>query len=224
MEILHVSFECYPVAKVGGLADVVGALSKYQQQLGNYVKVVMPMHRTDFLYNNEWEVVHKSSFKMGIKFFDFTIIKETGNRLGFDLYCVDINGLLDREKVYNYPDDTDRFLAFQISVLEWLSKWNHHPDVVHVHDHHSALIPFMMQQCFAYKHLSSIKTVLSIHNAEYQGWMNWQRGGELPAWDTWNWGLLDWSNTINSLAAGIKCSRQVNTVSPGYMKELMEED
>ncbi len=224
MEILHVSFECYPVAKVGGLADVVGALSKYQQQLGHNVKVVMPMHRTEFLYDNEWEVVHKASFKMGTRLFDFTVIREIDNHLGFDLYCIDINGLLDREKVYNYPDDTDRFLAFQISVMEWLSKWNHRPDVVHVHDHHSALIPFMMQQCFAYKHLASTKTVLSIHNAEYQGWMNWQRGGELPAWDTWNWGLLDWSNTINSLAAGIKCANQVNTVSPGYMKELMEEE
>ncbi len=224
MEILHVSFECYPVAKVGGLADVVGALSKYQQQSGNYVKVVMPMHRTQFLYDNDWEVVHKASFKMGQRLLEFTVIKEVGNRLGFDLYCVDINGLLDREKVYNYPDDTDRFLAFQVSVLEWVSKWNHLPDVVHVHDHHSALIPFMMQQCFAYAHLAGIKTVFTIHNAEYQGWMNWQRGGELPAWNTWNWGLLDWSNTINSLAAGIKCAGQVNTVSPGYMQEIMEQD
>lgn len=224
MEILHVSFECYPVAKVGGLADVVGALSKYQQHLGNFVKVVMPMHRTAFLYDNEWEVVHKGSFKTGKRILDFTIIKEVGNRLGFDLYCIDINGLLDREKVYNYDDDTDRFLAFQIAVLEWLIKWNHRPDVIHVHDHHTALIPFMMQQCFAYKELAAVKTILSIHNAEYQGWMNWQRGGELPAWDTWNWGLLDWNNMINPLAAGIKCAGQVNTVSPGYMKELMEEE
>ena len=224
MEILHVSFECYPVAKVGGLADVVGALSKYQQQAGNYVKVVMPMHRTTFLYENDWEVVHKGTFKLGIRLVDFTVIKEVGNKLGFDLYCVDVNGLLDREKVYNYPDDTDRFLTFQVAVVEWLGSWQHRPDVVHVHDHHTALIPFMMQQCFAYRHLAAVKTVLTIHNAEYQGWMNWQKGGELPAWDTWNWGLLDWDNVINSLAAGIKCAYQVNTVSPGYMTELMEQD
>ncbi len=86
--------------------------------------------------------------------FDFTIIKEKTNKLDFDLYCVDINGLLDREKIYGYDDDTERFTAFQIAVLEWLSKWEHQPDIVHVHDHHAALIPFMMQHCFAYRHLA----------------------------------------------------------------------
>ena len=48
MEIIHVSAECYPVAKAGGLADVVGALPKYQQRAGHFAKVVMPMHRTKF--------------------------------------------------------------------------------------------------------------------------------------------------------------------------------
>ncbi len=222
MEILHVSAECYPVAKAGGLADVVGSLPKYQQELGHIAKVVMPMHRMSFLYKNEWEVVHKGWFRMGESSFDFTIIKEKQNKLGFDLYCVDIHGLLDREKIYGYDDDTERFLAFQVSVLEWLSKWNHQPDVVHVHDHHTALIPFMMKHCFAYRHLSQIPTILTIHNAQYQGWMGWDKATYLPAWDTWKWGLLEWDHTVNSLACGIKCADKVNTVSPGYMAELMQ--
>lgn len=221
MEILHVSAECYPMAKAGGLADVVGALPKYQQQLGHIAKVVMPMHRTKFLYNNEWETVHKGNFSMGQMNFDFTIIKEVSNKLGFDLYCVDIYGLLDRERIYSYDDDTERFMAFQISVTEWLSSWQHHPDVINVHDHHSALIPFMLQQCFAYRHLSRIPTVLTIHNGQYQGWMSWDKSPYIPAWDTWKWGLLDWDNTINPLACGVKCADKVNTVSPGYMSELM---
>lgn len=221
MEILHVSAECYPMAKAGGLADVVGALPKYQQQLGHYAKVVMPMHRTKFLYNNEWEVVHKGYFSMATYNFDFTIIKEKTNKLGFDLYCVDIQGMLDREKIYGYDDDTERFVAFQIAVTEWLSKWEHHPDVVHVHDHHAALIPFMMQQCFAYRHLARIPTTLTIHNGQYQGWMAWEKANYIPAWDTWKWGLLDWNNIINPLACGVKCADKVSTVSPGYMKELM---
>ncbi|MEO6669164.1 MAG: glycogen/starch synthase [Ferruginibacter sp.] len=221
MEILHVSAECYPMAKAGGLADVVGSLPKYQQQLGHVVKVVMPMHRTKFLYNNDWDVVHKGNFTMGEAYFDFTIIKERSNKLGFDLYCVDIYGLLDREKIYGYEDDTERFVAFQIAVTEWLSKWEHHPQVVHVHDHHAALIPFMMQQCFAYRHLSRIPTTLTIHNAQYQGWMAWDKINYIPAWDTWRWGLLDWDNMINPLACGVKCTDKVSTVSPGYMNELM---
>ncbi|MBK7883726.1 MAG: glycogen synthase [Chitinophagaceae bacterium] len=221
MEIIHVSAECYPMAKAGGLADVVGALPKYQNQLGHIAKVVMPMHRTKFLYDNDWEVVHKSSFVMGPNSFEYTIIKEQTNKLGFDLYCVDINGLLDREKIYSYSDDTERFCAFQIAVVDWLSKWQHRPDIVHVHDHHSALIPFMMQHCIAYNHLAAIPTVLTIHNAQYQGWMGWDKQNYIPAWDIRSWGNLDWNDTINPLACGIKCAARVTTVSPSYMEELV---
>lgn len=223
MEIIHVSAECYPMAKAGGLADVVGALPKYQNKLGHIAKVVMPMHRTKFLYNNEWETVHKGSFPMGNFYYDFTVIKEKTNKLGFDLYCIDIYGLLDREKIYSYNDDVERFTAFQIAVLEWMNSWEHKPGIVHVHDHHAALIPFMMRNCFGYGKLSGIRTVLTIHNAQYQGWMGWDKATYLPAWDTWKWGLLDWNNTVNPLACGIKCADRVNTVSPGYMQELMAE-
>ena len=221
MEIIHVSAECYPVAKAGGLADVVGALPKYQQRAGHFAKVVMPMHRTKFLYEHEWVVDHKGHFSMGQHEFDYTIIREKESTLGFDLYCVDIYGLLDREKIYSYDDDTERFTAFQIAVVDWLSHWEHQPDVIHVHDHHSALIPFMMQNCFAYRHLAAIPTVLTIHNGQYQGWMSWDKSNYLPGWDSWQWGKLDWNKMINPLACGVKCAQRVTTVSPSYMEELM---
>jgi starch synthase len=221
MEIIHVSAECYPVAKVGGLGDVVGALPRYQNQLGHIAKVVMPMYRTKFLFANEFEVVHKGAFGMANYWLEYTIIKEKTNALGFDLYLVDINGLLDREKIYGYQDDTERFTAFDIAIVDWISKWQHHPDIVHVHDHQAALIPFMMQHCNAYRHLlSSVKTILTIHNAQYQGWMSWNKSNYIPEWDKWRWGLLDWNKEINPLASGIKCAAKVNTVSPGYLEEL----
>ncbi len=220
MEIIHVSAECYPYAKAGGLADVVGTLPKYQQQQGHIAKVVIPMHRTKFLYDNEWTVEHKGGFMMGNSHFDYTIIKEKTNKLGFDLYCVDIYGLLDRENIYSYDDDTERFTAFQIAVVDWLANWEHNPDIVHVHDHHAALIPFMMRYCSAYSHLATIPAVLTIHNGQYQGWMSWDKSNYLPAWDTWQWGKLDWDNVINPLACAVKCADRVTTVSPSYMEEL----
>src|ERR1700741_2312164 len=169
MEIIHVSAECYPVAKVGGLGDVVGALPKYQNKAGHFAKVVMPMYRTKFLYENEWTVDFKGSANLGNWFFEYTIIKESTNKLGFDLFLVDIHGLLDREKIYGYDDDTERFTAFQIAVVDWISNWKHFPDIIHVHDHQAGLIPFMIKHCHAYKHLNNIPTVLTIHNGEYQG-------------------------------------------------------
>ncbi|RYF85635.1 MAG: glycogen synthase, partial [Chitinophagaceae bacterium] len=220
MEILHVSAECYPVAKAGGLGDVVGALPKYLNQMGHIAKVVMPMYRTKFLYANEWEVVHKGGANLGNWWFEFTVIKEKTNKLGFDLYLLDINGLLDREKVYGYDDDTERFTAFQISVLDWVSAWQDKPDVIHCHDHHTALIPFMIKHSYRYRAIQNLPSVLTIHNAEYQGWMGWDRTNYIPEFDMWKWGMLDWKNTINPLASGIKCADKVTTVSPSYLEEL----
>ncbi|HEY4937287.1 MAG TPA: glycogen/starch synthase [Puia sp.] len=220
MEILHVSAECYPVAKAGGLGDVVGALPKYQTSAGHIAKVVMPMYRTKFLFNNEFDVVHKGYTNLGNWWFIYTVIKERKNILGFDLYLIDINGLLDRDKIYGYDDDQERFIAFQIAVVDWLVSWKHHPDVVHVHDHQAALIPFMVKHCYRYQNLREIPTVLTIHNGEYQGWLSWDKSYYIPAWDTWKTGLLEWNKNINALACGVRCAWKVTTVSWTYMEEL----
>jgi starch synthase len=89
MEIIHVSAECYPVAKAGGLGDVVGALPKYQNELGHIAKVVMPMYRTKFLYQNDWELVHEGGQNIGSQWFRYAVIREKTNKLGFDLYLTD---------------------------------------------------------------------------------------------------------------------------------------
>lgn len=220
MEIIHVSAECYPVAKAGGLGDVVGSLPKYQVKAGHTAKVVMPMYRTKFLLENEWELVHEDQQKLGNRIFHYSVIREKTNKLGFDLYLLDINGLLDREKVYGYDDDTERFTAFQIAVCDWIKNWQHQPDIIHVHDHHAGLIPFMMKYCTVFDRLKEIPSVLTIHNAQYQGWMDWEKSYYLPDYDNWKWGLLDWKNMINPLASAVKCAWAVNTVSQGYLEEL----
>lgn len=220
MEIIHVTAECYPVAKAGGLGDVAGALPKYQNALGHTAKVVMPMYRTKFLYDNQWELVHEGGQSLGGQWFHYSIIREKTNKLGFDLYLVDINGLLDREKVYGYDDDIQRFVAFQIAVCDWLVQWQHFPDIIHCHDHHTGLIPFFIKHTYAFSKLAPVPTIFTIHNGEYQGWIGWDKAYLLPPYDSWKSGLLEWNGTINSLASAIKCAWKVNTVSPSYMEEL----
>ena len=220
MVIVHISAECYPMAKAGGLGDVVGALPKYQQKMGDEAMVVMPMYKTNFLQVQEWEVQFKGNTNLGDWFFDYTIIKLKDSKLGFNLYLVDINGLLDRPKIYGYPDDNDRFIGFQIAVVNWLSNWAQQPDIVHCHDHQSGLVPFMMKHCDDYKKLQNVKTVLTIHNAQYHGSMGWDKSVLIPKWDTWKHGLLEWNNSINPLATAVKCADKVTTVSPTYMHEL----
>ncbi|MFM7672715.1 MAG: glycogen synthase [Bacteroidota bacterium] len=224
MEILHISAECYPMAKAGGLGDVVGALPKYQQRAGHIVKVVMPMYRTRYLFRSDWELVHEGRQQLGYYQFNYSVIRERSRELGFDLILVDINGLLDRPNVYGYDDDPQRFLAFQMSVLDWLNQWGHLPDIVHVHDHHTGMIPFLMRYAYAFRdRLQAIRSVFTIHNAQYQGWLDWQHREWLPAHDEWKSGLLEWAGQINPLAAAVKSAWRVTTVSHSYFDELRHQ-
>jgi starch synthase len=65
--------------------------------------------------------------------------------------------------------------------------------------------------------------VFTIHNGQYQGWMNWNQSTLIPAWDNWKTGLLEWAGRINPMASAIKCSDKVTTVSQSYMEELFWE-
>lgn len=220
MEIIHLSAECYPIAKVGGLGDVVGALPKYQNKLGHVAKVVMPAYQTKFMQENEFEVVYDGWGKLGFRTFPVRIFREKTNKLGFDLFLVHIEGLLDRPLVYGYEDDTERFLAYQIAVLDWIAQWEHSPDVIHCHDHHTGLVPFMAAYGEQFRKLNQVPTILTIHNAQYQGQFGWDKLHYIPAFDLWKTGQLDWRGAINPLAAAIKCVWRLTTVSPSYLDEI----
>jgi starch synthase len=220
MEIIHFSAECYPVAKVGGLGDVVGALPKYQNKIGHTAKVVMPAYDNKFLNENEFEGVYEGWVEMGTGNYQVRIIREKSNKLGFDLYLVHIPGLLDRPKVYGYDDDTERFLAFQMAALDWIHQWQHKPDVIHCHDYHTGLIPFMVSNCPRFWRLNSVLTAFTIHNAQYQGQFGWDKLHLLPIFDLRNSGKLEWDKAINPLASAIKCAWKISTVSPSYMEEV----
>lgn len=219
MEILHISAECYPVAKVGGLADVVGALPKYQNKNGCKSKVIMPFYNNKFTQDNNFKTVFKSKLILGYASFNFSILTLKNSAFGFELYCVDIPELLYKDYVYS-QDDTERFLSFQIAVLNWIKEQKTKPDIIHCHDHHTGLIPFMVSHSQTYDSLKSIPTILTIHNAQYQGWFSHDRANLLPSFDFSKVGLLDWDGSVNPLAAAIKCAWKVTTVSPSYMEEL----
>lgn len=222
MNILHISAECYPVAKVGGLADVVGALPNYQKKTGINSKVIMPFYNTPFSEKKSFDEIYKSNLKLGDSYFNFRVLKLKNSTLGFDLICIDIPELLYKKQIYTEAD-TERFLAFQIALLDWVLSSEKKPDLLHVHDHHTGLIPFMTSQCFKYNELKNIPSVLTIHNAQYQGWFSHEKISLLPSFELKNIGLLDWNGNINPLAAAIKCAWRVTTVSPSYMEELQKE-
>lgn len=223
MNILHVSSECYPAAKVGGLGDVAGALPKYLNRIGAAASLVMPHYQNKFYREHSWNLVHSGDFKLGAQVYQYHVRKESTDELGFSLYITEIPGLLEEELPYGYENDMYRHLGFQIAVVDWLSQSAYRPDVVHCHDHPTGLIPFMFYYCYRYAGLREMKTVFTIHNGEYQGSFGLDKTYLIPYFDDWKRGMLEWNDSINPMACAIKCAWKFTTVSPSYMRELHEK-
>ncbi len=227
MKVLFASAECYPIAKVGGLADVVGALPKYLNNQGHEVVVAMPKYDLPWINNQSLESIQSGTIQILNKKYEYGIELLDRSILGFEVMFVDIPELFFRKGVYSddksnyFTDEPERYTSFAKVLLNWVLSQSDRPDIVHCHDHHTSLIPFMMTKCHKYEVLSSIPTVLTIHNEKYRGRFSWQKEYLLPEYSTKNRGLLDWDGMIDPLACGIKCCWQMTTVSPSYMEELL---
>jgi starch synthase len=227
MNVFYVSAECFPVAKVGGLADVVGSLPKYLNKIGAQCHVVIPAYEMPWFEGKLYRIVHQGSFHLGQEHLYFEVRYFLDDILGFPFYTIHIPSKFDRYGVYagkdgNYfGDELERYISFQRAFLIWLRDGKIDVDIVHCHDHHTGLIPFMMKHAYEFQMLSNIPTVFTIHNERYQGSFSWSKQYLLPQFDSWKSGLLEWNNVINPLASAVRCVYKVTTVSPNYMNELM---
>ena len=226
MKVLHISMECYPAAKYGGLGDVVGALPIYCNQAGVSTSVIIPKFSTKWLNQQNYRQVFSQYIRLGNENIWFSIEEVSSANLGFPLYVANIPGKFDRPGVYGdpgggwYGDEVERYLCFQQAVLKWVVDMQWKPEILHCHDHHVGLIPFMVKHCVEFQSLRNMPTVFTIHNGAYHGAFSWNNVNLMPMFDANASGLLDWGDAICPLAAAIKCSWKFTTVSPGYLDEL----
>ncbi|MBK8429555.1 MAG: glycogen/starch synthase [Lewinellaceae bacterium] len=228
MQVLHISAECYPAAKTGGLADVVGSLPKYQTEAGVLSAAVIPKYALKWMHQHEWVTVYGGAIRVDWRTVGFSIQQEKNNTLGFPLFVVDIPGLFDRPGIYNdpsghpYGDEVERYIVFQQAVLQWVLSFADHerPRVLHCHDHHTGLIPFMVKYCPQYHGLAMIPTVFTIHNGQYQGMFGRNNLHLMPFFEATAFGLLEWNGIINPMASALRCAWAVTTVSETYLYEL----
>ena len=226
MKVLHISAECYPAAKAGGLGDVAGALPKYLNQAAFSASVIIPKYQTKWILEQQWTELMSGVFPLGEETIQFSIQQLAEETLAFPLYVAEIPGKFDRQGIYldengkGYTDEVERSLCFQYAVLHWVKQLENLPEVLHCHDHHTGLTPFLVKHCPIFSRLANIPTVFTIHNAEYHGTFGWEEAYKLPLFDGRVIGLLDWDRSINPLATAIKCCWRLTTVSPTYMNEL----
>jgi starch synthase len=228
IQVLHISAECYPAAKTGGLGDVVGSLPKYQTKTGVLSAAILPKYGTKWINQAAWTTVYWGEVWVNWRKYQFTVQQQTGNTLGYPLFVVDIPGLFDRPGIYNdpsgapYGDELDRSVGFQMGVLDWLLSfpWHDRPRVLHCHDHHTGLIPWMVKYVPQFQTLSPIPTVFTIHNGQYQGAFSWKNAAVLPPYESGTGTILDWNGIVNPMAGAIKTAWAVTTVSNSYLYEL----
>ncbi len=226
--VLHVSTECYPAAKAGGMGDVVGALPKYFPEQDIQASVVIPRYDLPWFQEQPFVSVYQGLFYLGLEPVQYEILALDSGILGYPFYCVNIPGKFDRNSVYladngeGFRDELQRNISFQRAVLHWLNDSGIGFDLVHCHDHQAGLIPFFMKHGYEFKRLRRMPSYLTIHNAAHHGLMPWSARHLLPDFHDNDGGLLEWDSVINSLAAAIKCCWRFSTVSPNYLTEIQD--
>lgn len=228
MHIIHIASELAPIAKVGGLGDVLYGLSQELFREGHTVQILLPKYDT-INYNQlqNLRVYYRDLWSYdGEHCYNNTIW--SAELEGLNVLLIEPHHpkfLFSRGTIYGCQDDIDRFFYFSRTCMEFLFKANLRPDVIHVHDWQTALVPLLQQDM--YKHLGwkPIKTVLTLHNLEHQGkcfphhlTRSGLRGEDYLSAEK----LQDPQNLdlVNILKGGILYSDILTTVSPSYKKEI----
>jgi len=227
MQIVFAASESVPFAKSGGLADVVGALPQEILKLGHEITVYLPLYaavRPHLIGEPKYAVRSITiPFPHGNRFVG---IVDGGERDGVKFSFVDCPEMFDRQGIYGnngdtYGDNAERFGLFCRAVLE-AAKIIGAPDVFHVHDWQAALIPVLLRTVYsADPLLKNCATVLTIHNAAYQGSFPPATTEQLLLpWDIFTFDKLEHFNTFNFLKGGIVYADALTTVSRKYAEEI----
>jgi starch synthase len=224
LKILLVAAEVAPFAKVGGLADVAGALPKALKAMGHDVRVVMPRYGS---IDVEKYGLRRIVTNLGVPLAHQPVNADVleGRIAGeVPIYFIENQQFFGREGMYGFWDDDARFIYFSRAALEMLRPLDFRPDVIHVNDWHTAVIPNMLARLYAADPFyADIATVLTIHNLAFQGVFGY---GALNLADLEQWGLIKpgmpgLDDIVNLLGRGLYFSDVVNTVSNRYAQEIL---
>lgn len=223
--ILFIASEGLPYVKSGGLADVIGSLPSPLLEKGHDVRVILPLYKSVILkYYNTLERIGTIHVQSGNIYQPATYYKSNVN--GVIYYFIEHQHYFERDNLYGYVDDGERFSFFQKSALCLLGYINYFPDVIHTHDWHTGMIPLMCKVCFDDDRYSNIKHVYTIHNLAFQGNFPLSVLTECLGISDYffNNGSVRFDNGISFMKSAIIYADKVTTVSNTYAHEILTEE
>jgi starch synthase len=243
VKILYVSPEIAPFAKTGGLADVLAALPRAMARRGHQVALAMPLYRCvkqstfcptiadttvsiplgQRLYTGRWYRGTFPGTDIPVYFLEQTEFYERDDpKSGADLYQY----RLPDSRTADYADNASRFIFLCRATLEALPSFAFWPDILHLHDWQTALIPVYVKKLYASRWSQPVpKTVLTIHNLAYQGlFWHWDMILTGLDWSLFNWRELEFYGKLNFLKAGIVFADLLTTVSGRYAAEIQTSE
>ncbi|HSO84671.1 glycogen synthase, partial [Thiocapsa sp.] len=230
--IVHITPELASVAKVGGLADVVFGLSRELAIRGNHVEIILPMYAT--LRHDQIFEMHEVYKDLWVPWYDGAIhctvfFGFVHGRKCFFIEPHSQDNFFNRGSIYGYKDDVLRYAFFSRAAMEFLWKAGKHPDVIHVHDWQTALVPVFLYEFYQPLGMTHPRVCLTIHNFAHQGVTGVEilhaTGLHRPERFFNQDRMADNTHpkALNLLKAGIVYSNFITTVSPRYAFETKDQ-
>lgn len=231
MFVVMISPELAPVAKVGGLGDVVFGLSRELEIRGNAVEVILPKYDC-MRYNHVWGL-SKAYENLPVPWFGGVIPTTVwfGFVHGRKCFFIDPHSrdnFFNRGVFYGHNDDVLRFAFFCRAAMEFLLKTGKHPDILHCHDWQTALVPVLLWEMYQHLGMRHPRVCFTIHNFRHQGLTGepvlhatgLHRVPHFFHYDR----MRDNSNpyALNLMKGGIVYSNFVTTVSPRHAWEAKD--
>ena len=226
--VIHLAAEYYPYARSGGLAEAVANLARFQSRSSVRSMALLPLYRSARQAAGPLVPAGPPlTIRLGAGEQEARLLQQRDLRAGSRIYFVEADQYFDRERLYgdsqgDYPDNHLRYAFFTLAALEALPHLVDGPVLLHVHDWHAALALVYLRTRYAGDpRYGAVRTVLSVHNAGYQGHYPPTVMPELGlSWDLFNWRQLEWYGKVNLLKGGLAFADRVVTVSPNHAREL----
>ncbi len=222
-KILFVASEAAPFIATGGLAEVIGSLSKAIAKDDTYdVRVIIPLYQDiKKEYRKDFKFIGNIFVPLSWRNQYCGIFEYEANNVRF--YFVDNEYYFKRPGCYGYYDDGERFAFFCRSVMEILSFLGFYPDILHCHDWQAALAALYLKTIYCFRpEYQFIRAVFTIHNIEYQGKYSLDILEDLFGISNRFRYLVEYDRCINLMKGAIECCERFSTVSPTYAGEIKD--